>query len=108
MPGEQPYLAQFKQWDDDELRIACEHVAQLEHHPGFEALTRVLDEVHGNAMDRLLSSHAGAEGRIMDQAEYARLVGFLSGLRQPMAAVKAFALAESKRRKRNTPEGDTP
>jgi hypothetical protein len=40
-------------------------------------------------VDRLLFSHAGTEGRVFDQAEYARLLGFLAGLDQARVAAEA-------------------
>lgn len=52
-------------------------------------LEEIVAEVHGNAVDRLLFSHAGSEGRVFDQAEYARLLGFLAGLDQARVAAEA-------------------
>lgn len=57
--------------------------------PGWRVLEDLLAEVHGNAVDRLLFSHAGSEGRVFDQAEYARLLGFLAGLEQARVATEA-------------------
>lgn len=52
----------------------------------------LIDEVHGEAVARLLFASAGAEGKVLEQAEYARLLGFLSGLRQTRLAAEAFIL----------------
>lgn len=49
----------------------------------------LLEQVHGEAVSRLLFAHTGAEGRVLDQAEYARLLGFLAGLRQSRVAMEA-------------------
>ena len=57
--------------------------------PGWHVLEELIAEVHGTAVDRLLFSHAGSEGRVMDQAEYARLLGFLAGLEQARVAAEA-------------------
>lgn len=63
---------------------------------------RLLDEVHGDAVTRLLFLSAGAEGKVLEQAEYARLLGFLSGLRQSRLAAEAFIEhAERVQRKEN-------
>lgn len=50
----------------------------------------LIDDVHGDAVSRLLFISAGADGSVLEQAEYARLLGFLSGLRQARVAAEAF------------------
>ena len=57
---------------------------------GFKLVEQIIEEAHGDAVTRLLFGHAGQEGRLLEQAEYARLLGFLSGLRQFRWAAEAF------------------
>jgi hypothetical protein len=69
---------------------------------GWELLTRLIEDTHGEAVQRLLFLSAGAEGKVLEQAEYARLLGFLSGLRQSRVAAEAFIEhAERVQRKEN-------
>lgn len=57
--------------------------------PGWRILEELIEQVHGEAVSRLLFASAGIEGRVMDQAEYARLLGFLAGMRQTRVAAEA-------------------
>lgn len=57
---------------------------------GWGVLIELIESVHGEAVTRLLLSHAGSDGGVLQQAEYARLLGFLSGLRQFRWAAEAF------------------
>ena len=52
-------------------------------------MEELIDAAHGEAVRRLLFAHAGSEGRVLDQAEYARLLGFLAGLMQARVAAEA-------------------
>ena len=84
-----PYHAHLRRRDPDRLTADRDAISQLLTSPGWRVLEELMAEVHGNAVDRLLFSHAGSEGRVMDQAEYARLLGFLSGLDQARVAAEA-------------------
>ena len=58
--------------------------------PGWGLVQALVERHHGDAVNRLLFQHAGVEGQPLDQAEYARLLGFLSGLHQTRWAAEAF------------------
>jgi hypothetical protein len=85
-----PYLAHLKNGDVDSVLSERDAVQALLDSRGWALLNELLDDVHENAVTRLLLTHAGSEGRVFDQAEYARLVGFLSGLQQFRWAAEAF------------------
>lgn len=57
---------------------------------GWALVQELIDQAHGEAVTRLLFSQAGLEGRVLEQAEYARLLGFLSGLQQTRVAAEAL------------------
>jgi hypothetical protein len=86
-----PYLAHLrKRHDSDALPSEVDAIRTLLGSTGWELLMRLLDDVHGEAVTRLLFTSAGAEGQVLEQAEYARLLGFLSGLSQSRVAAEAF------------------
>lgn len=85
-----PYLAHLRNGDVDSVLSERDAVQGLLDSKGWALLNELLDDVHESAVTRLLLSHAGSEGRIYDQAEYARLIGFLSGLQQFRWAAEAF------------------
>ncbi len=87
-----PYLAQIRTRDPDRVASEAELIRQLREHPGWALANDLIDTVHGTAVSRLLFASAGAEGRVLDQAEYARLLGFLAGLRQVRVAAEAYEL----------------
>jgi hypothetical protein len=68
--------------------------------PGWELICELVDAAHGDAVRRLLFSHSGVEGRVLDQADYARLLGFLSGLGQFRVAAEAFLMFAERERKK--------
>ena len=95
MPGSagaelRPYLAHLRSWDLDTLPSDADAVAALLASPGWAVVSALVDDVHDQAVTRLLFAHAGSDGRVLEQAEYARLLGFLSGLRQTRWAAEAF------------------
>jgi hypothetical protein len=97
-----PYLARLTRHSSDEIPSEVDAVRQLLDSKGWELLTRLLEDTHGEAVQRLLFLSAGAEGKVLEQAEYARLLGFLSGLRQSRVAAEAFIEhAERVQRKEN-------
>jgi hypothetical protein len=90
-----PYFAQLRRRDLDGLPSDLDAVREMLGSRGWLLVTELLDQAHGDAVSRLLFAHTGSEGRVFDQAEYARLLGFLAGLRQARAAAEAvIAFAE--------------
>jgi hypothetical protein len=98
-----PYIAHLKKRGyDDRLPFDADAIQQLLESEGWRVLTELVEYVHGQAVTRLVFEHSGSEGHVLDQAEYARLLGFLSGLGQARVAAEAFLLhAERVRRKEN-------
>src|SRR5215813_7874840 len=91
-----PYLATLKardrRSDADRLPAEADAVQQMLESEGWRVLTELVEYVHGEAVTRLLFAHAGTTGATLEQAEYARLLGFLSGLRQTRVAAEAFLI----------------
>lgn len=102
-PEEQPYLARLERDEEwaDQLETVCHHVEALTDHPGWQALTKLMDEAHEDAFTKVLHGHSGAQGRVLEQAEYARLHGFFAGLGEYRAAQRAFLVADERRKERN-------
>lgn len=82
-----PYLAHLRGRED--VLSDAGDVRQMLDTPGWHIVSELLDDVHATAVTRLLMSHAGSDGVVFEQAEYARLLGFLSGLRQVRWAAEA-------------------
>ena len=82
-----PYHALLRD-SDDPIGDATE-VSSLLTSGGWTVVMGLIDEAHANAVTRLLMSHQGTDGMVFEQAEYARLLGFLSGLRQVRWAAEA-------------------
>lgn len=86
-----PYLAHLrKRHDIDALPSDVDAVRDLLDSLGWALLTSLVEEVHGETVGRLLFASTGAEGKVLEQAEYARLLGFLAGLRQARVAAEAY------------------
>jgi len=85
-----PYLARLRGSDFDTIIADRDAVQAMLDHPGWQLVERLLDETHADATTRLLFGHAGSDGSVLEQAEYARLLGFLSGLKQTRWAAEAF------------------
>jgi hypothetical protein len=86
-----PYLAHLrKRHDSDALPSEADAVRSLLDSLGWELLMSLIDEVHGEAVQRLLFLSAGVDGKVLEQAEYARLLGFLAGLRQTRVAAESY------------------
>jgi hypothetical protein len=99
-----PYLAALRHKDPDQIASEIEAIKQLREHPGWALVEHLIDDVHGNAVNRLLFASSGAEGRVLEQAEYARLLGFLAGLDQARAAIEAYELHAERVRNREDNE----
>jgi hypothetical protein len=95
-----PYFAQLKRRNSDNLPSELDAVRATVTSSGWELICELIDQAHGDAVRRLLFSHTGAEGRVLDQAEYARLLGFLSGLGQARVAAEAFLMFAERERKK--------
>jgi hypothetical protein len=92
---QRPYFAQLRRRDLNGLPSDLDAVRQMLGSRGWQLVDELLDQAHGDAVSRLLFAHTGSEGRVLDQAEYARLLGFLAGLRQArVAAESVIAFAE--------------
>jgi hypothetical protein len=85
-----PYLAHLRGSDFDTIVADRDAVQAMLDSPGWKCVERLLEHAHAEATTRLLFSHAGVDGSVMAQAEYARLLGFLSGLKQTRWAAEAF------------------
>jgi hypothetical protein len=91
-----PYLAHLKRRekssDGDRLPNEVDAIERMLDSEGWRVLTELVEYVHGEAASRLIFAHTGLDGRVLEQAEYARLLGFLSGLRQARVAAEAFLI----------------
>ncbi len=63
-----PYFAQLRRRDSDSLPSEAEEIRALLQSPGWRLVNELIDAAHGDAVRRLLFSHSGAEGRVLDQA----------------------------------------
>jgi hypothetical protein len=91
-----PYLAHLRKLDkvSDVERLAddADAVQRMLDGRGWGVLTELVGYVHGEAANRLVFAHQGVEGKVLDQAEYARVLGFLAGLQQFQAAAQAVLI----------------
>jgi hypothetical protein len=85
-----PFLAHLRGSDFDSIVADRDAVQAMLDHPGWGLVEDLLERTHAEATTRLLFTHAGADGSVLGQAEYARLLGFLSGLKQTRWAAEAF------------------
>ena len=85
-----PYLAHLRTSDFDSIVADRDAVQAMLDSPGWQLVEQLLGKTHADATTRLLFQHAGADGSVLQQAEYARLLGFLSGLKQTRWAAEAF------------------
>lgn len=99
-----PYLAALRHHDPDQIASEIEQIEALRAMPGSALVNDLIATVHRNAVERLLFASTGAEGKVLDQAEYARLLGFLAGLDQARVAVEAFVMYAERVRNREDPE----
>jgi len=88
-PQIKPYVAHLRRRDSDSLPSDLDAIRQLISSRGWILVMDLIEAAHGEAVGRLLFQHTGAEGRVLDQAEYARLLGFLAGLDQARVAAEA-------------------
>jgi hypothetical protein len=101
-----PYLAHLRRLDksSDVQRLAddADAIGRMLDSRGWKVLTELVSYVHGESANRLVFTHQGIEGKVLDQAEYARVLGFLAGLQQFKAAAESVLIhAERVREKEN-------
>jgi hypothetical protein len=82
--------------DDDELRAAAAKVRDTVNSEGWQLIQALVDTAHSDALARLFEGHRASNGRVLEQAEYARLCGFLAGLLEPQNAARAYEQAVSR------------
>lgn len=83
-----------KQWTPAELRALAEDVAELEQHPGFQAVTTLLKAREALLVDRLVVEKPD-DIRSTDQ-----VIGMLGGLRQGLRAVDSIVYEAQQARER--------
>ena len=100
MAADQGYISILRDYDDEELRLAAEQVASLQRQPGWGKLMTLLTHAEKRANARLMGS--AFNDKVLEQAEYARILGVLAGIKQPQIAADSFAAALEKLRQRAT------
>lgn len=101
-----PYLAHLRTLDktSDVERLAddADAVGRMLESRGWTVLTELVRYVHGEAANRLVFAHQGSQGKVLDQAEYARVLGFLAGLQQFEAAAQSVLIHAERVRLKET------
>lgn len=97
------YLRYLAEEDVEKLWALEEAVESLDSHPGWKELEEIMS-AGARKIDEILM-----DGATLEQADYARVLGFKAGLRQMPNAIKAIrAACEAKRdaleKKANEPE----
>lgn len=87
-----PYLAHLRHNGTETMISDRDAVRIMLDSRGWQVISDLLGHVHEEAVTRTLFAHAGSDGRVLEQAEYARLLGFLSGLTQTRWAAEAIVL----------------
>jgi hypothetical protein len=88
-----PFIAHLRKHGNFETALSDRDAVQATlDSRGWTLMMSLIDSVHEEAVMRALFAHAGSEGRVLEQAEYARLLGFLAGLRQVRWAAEAIVL----------------
>ncbi len=88
-----------KRTDRDRVRVEAEQVRAMMDTEGWKHLQAAIARRRDAVVEGLEQS--GDSGRILDHAEYARLMGYLAGLRQSQDAADSFVTALEKHRARN-------
>lgn len=84
--GHTPFLAQLQDWDSERLFAAADAIRALQVTPGWAVMTRMLELARNSAEDRM------RYGKILEQAEYARNLGVITGLESVEKAGEAILL----------------
>lgn len=80
-------------WEAETLFAVRDRLTDLVHDQGFEDLRSLVEDAIENAQDRLIKYP------VLEQAEYARALGFLSGLKMLMEIPEGiFAAAKARER----------
>jgi hypothetical protein len=87
-----PFLARLRRNDTDAVASDSDAVRAMLDSRGWQLVNELIEGTHEEATTRLVFGHVGTDGRILEQAEYARILGFLAGLRQTRWAAEAFLL----------------
>lgn len=77
------FRTRLKEWDPDVVLTSAKQVRDLMAQPGWLRLQELLGQVEEKHLDQLLL------GKTMEQADYARLVGVVGGLRALKGAAGA-------------------
>lgn len=95
-----PFLARLRRNDPDAAASDADAMRAMLDGAGWQLVNELIGDAYEEATTRLMFGHAGSEGHVLDQAEYARLLGFLAGLRQTRWAAEAFLLHAERVRNR--------
>jgi len=98
-----PFLAHLRKFGDYESALSDRDAVQaLLDSQGWALVDELLTRVQEEAVLRALIDHAGTSGRVLEQAEYARLLGFLAGLRQVRWAAEAIVMRAERAQEQET------
>lgn len=97
-----PYTAKLDRVEYETLRAQAGKIQQMIDSEAWKILTALVDQARGDASRRTIMGHAGPRGKVLEQAEYARILGYLAGTSELQVAAESFALALEKRRGENT------
>lgn len=107
VPADQvAFINQLRPSSDEDLRLVAKQIEGLQAHPGWAALNTLIDETHGNAVNRLIFENAGVDAKSRPYEDLTRLLGFMAGLRQYRVAALAVTTAHARRERQND-EGAT-
>ncbi len=102
-----PWLARLvRDFDDrdDELRAAAAKVQDTLNSPGWQIITGLVEAAQKDATSVLFNGHRGGSGKVLEQAEYSRLCGYLAGLGEPLSAAQAYEQAVGRLVSSDSPE----
>jgi hypothetical protein len=80
-------------WEAETLFAVRDRLEELQHHQGYDDLRSLIEDSIENAQDRLIRYP------VLEQAEYAKALGFLSGLKMLLeipTAVRSAAISREK------------
>lgn len=95
------YVNRLGRVEDEELRALAVNVRELLASDAWRAVVGLVEEAHGNAVQRLLWESAGVDAKVRPHEDLTRLLGFLSGMRQHTAAAEAVLTAHARRERIN-------
>lgn len=74
-PTDGSFESIIARWDLEDLQRARDQMREVLTHPGYDTIRLVIEEAIENAQTRLVL------GPVREQADYARAMGFLAGMR---------------------------